>query len=271
LVAKANGGRNSLLMKCPYCAEKIKEEALKCKHCGEWLRHSGTSQTGDLHQSSQIRKVSPRISESSPSRDIGQLILDVTESFSLYKKAFTNEGTIYSYDGISSICYMGNIMEVNAVNIGSDASLFITHEDLADDIHIKASTYVIRTKKFKNIGKAANIISKGTFKWRMDRYLVKLQRDGFFIYSCSAGDIKIFKNGDITDGKHKFNLTRAREQKALRIGYDFQFGLHRDSKPHEVVVSETGTAVWHKKIEFRIYRDFDVMTAILKVLSGDDS
>jgi len=38
LEAKISGENKSGSKLCPYCAEEIKVKAIKCKHCGEWLK-----------------------------------------------------------------------------------------------------------------------------------------------------------------------------------------------------------------------------------------
>jgi hypothetical protein len=209
----------------------------------------------------------------------GSLLLMVTKDFSLYEKSFIYEGIEYFYGGVSSVHYNGMINRINLINVGSTVYLSIIHDDRADEsINVSSEAWVFQGRAFKNIGKAANIISQKTYQSRLARYLHKLKTDGYLTITkydlkglpdkISTWDVRIYENGDVTEKDLRFNLRTALKNKGLYIGYDTILGMEGKIDPHEVWVSETGKAIWNKKIKFDITTDYDVMSAIIKNLAG---
>jgi hypothetical protein len=106
------------IKQCPYCAEDIKAEAVKCKHCGEWLGE---------------RRDSPRVEPDGGSRGQTNRKAPFIPRWAILTIAFIFTAFVYGISGMifppGSLGFFGGFVRT-ILAIGFLSSVWIaTHSD----------------------------------------------------------------------------------------------------------------------------------------------
>ena len=184
---------------CPYCSEEIKEEAIKCKHCGEWLNKSEPSNFIDKigtffnshinsFKEKQKHKESKRFSHLNiPTLaqpfiynnihlfasylQVGELRIEFDEIFAL-----TYISSSYSINGVSP-----NTTIIFSIGYSKNDRVSLYPQDQQEITIAKGAFFTLKLNKdIERIQYLFNLLQKMTIKYRLMRFVNEIRSKGFF-------------------------------------------------------------------------------------------
>jgi hypothetical protein len=193
--------------------------------------------------------------------------LVVNDEFCLYSSFFVNSGRQVSYSEIIALACAGRKEYVNGA-LTTYSLTFRIWLNSGDSIYVSASKEPF--KNARNVMLAENafqFLSKITFTQRLQRKLRQFETQGFIFLGGLEQDVRLFPNGDIQQGDLRINLREAHRKNMVRFGTNAI--VWKD--PNTVVIGESGTTMFSRRIVFSLRADRDVESALILGLARGET
>jgi hypothetical protein len=277
------------MKKCPYCSEEIQSDALKCKHCGEWLNKTDFLKTvgGKINEGLDfLSKVKNEVfAEKDPiDYDISDSNPFVYGKLNLFESHFIIDGKGFEYSDIVGILYYGSSFTYNfSTNSSVLFMIFVSNLDKKSvypkdqmEIFSIAEGSDLSKKEWKKIHFILKFLEIRSFESRIKRLLYSYQKDGYYNY---IDNIRFYPNGDlIANDSKKYNIVDAAKNDLLTMGLKKVAFRSTSVDPYVLIIyPNKGPKIsffgidLHDKFKLETFYNHDIVNIVVDniILKGD--
>lgn len=270
-------------MKCPFCAEEVQDEAIKCKHCGEWFSLPSRDKNAQTQEPApprahlaalsgeQLERFREATRSLLPEQNVPLPI--IIRDLSLSKDDFVFRAVRRPYNRVTNLFVCVRRTTANLItNSYVEFKIRTVDEAL---IGMTIGEGFLNDKKYQTALRAVSLLRSKTYDSRRAYYLNLLTSQGFFDYKFHSSQmhipssVRITADGVIEKGRTRVDLKEARKRGVIMFHTSVRTwsGNYSASNPYEIAVSEKPDPRYVFSLRINALWDYDVIASIIDALS----